>query len=84
MVDGFGEAGALGFGDAVVDGEAGFLNEGAGGGSLGLDGNDGGGVVGEGLGGVGAGGGEGGGGGLEGEGGGVAGNFVLLGTLHGG
>ena len=84
MIDGFGDAGPLGFGDAVVDGEGRIVNEGAGGEALGFDGVDGGGVVGEGLGGVGAGGGEGGSGGFEGGGGGGAGSFVLLGTLHGG
>ena len=46
MVDGLGDAGALGFGDAVVDGEAGFVDLGAEGGAFGFDAGDGGGVAG--------------------------------------
>ena len=46
MVDGLGDAGALGLGDAVVDGEAGFVDLGAEGGALGFDSGDRVGVVG--------------------------------------
>ena len=84
MVDGFGEAGALGFGDAVVDGEAGFVDEGAGGSAFGFDGGDGGGVAGGDVGCADAGGGEGGGGDFEGEGGLAARELVLVGAFEGG
>ena len=84
VVDGFGEAGAFGFGDAVVNGEAGLVDEGAEGGALGFDAGDGGGMAGGDVGCADAGGGEGGGGDFEGESGLAAGDLVLIGALEGG
>ena len=89
VVEGFGEGGALGLGDAVVGGEEGLAgvglgDEGAEGLAFGFDGSDGGGVLGEKGGGAGALGGEGGGGVGEGGGGAGASDFEDFGGFHGG